>query len=158
MLSAETATGRYPGEAVSVMARIAERADGAVLAVERERRRRPGGSFPEAISDAAATAAHVLGARALVAFTESGFSARLLSQARPGVPLIALTPFVEVQRRLALSWGVSSRLIRKVETTDEMIEEVEADRKSTRLNSSHLVISYAVFCLKKKKTTSPTVR
>src|SRR6266446_3384993 len=102
------------------------RADGAMLAVERERRRRPGGSFQEAISDAAATAAHVLGARAIVAFTESGFSARLISQARPGVPIIALTPFVEVQRRLALSWGVSSRLIRKVETTDEMIEEVEA--------------------------------
>src|SRR5213593_1751306 len=101
--------------------------DGADLAIDRERRRRPGGSFPEAISDAAATAAHVLGARAIVAFTESGFSARLISQARPSVPIIALTPFVEVQRRLALSWGVTSRLIRKVETTDEMIEEVEAN-------------------------------
>jgi pyruvate kinase len=126
MLSAETATGRYPGEAVAVMARIAERAEGAALALERERRRRPGGSFQEAISDAAASAAHVLGARAIVAFTESGFSARLISQARPGVPIIALTPFVQVQRRLALSWGVSSRLIRKVGTTDEMIDEVEA--------------------------------
>src|SRR5437870_636437 len=126
MLSAETATGRYPAEAVAVMARIAERADGAVLAIDRERRRRPSASFPEAISDAAATAAHALGARAIVAFTESGFSARLISQARPDVPIIALTPFVEVQRRLALSWGVSSRLIRKVQTTDEMIEEVEA--------------------------------
>src|SRR5262249_26505781 len=65
-------------------------------------------------------------ARAIVAFTQSGFSARLISQERPDVSIIALTPFVEVQRRLALSWGVSSRLIRKVETTDEMIEEVEA--------------------------------
>src|SRR5439155_379239 len=92
----------------------------------RERRGRPGGTFQEAISDAAATAAFVLGARAIVAFTESGFSARLISQARPGVPIIALTPFVEVQRRLALSWGVVSRLIRKVKTTDEMVEEVEA--------------------------------
>jgi pyruvate kinase len=126
MLSAETATGRYPAEAVAVMARVAERAEGAVLSLERERRRRPGGSFQEAIADAAASAAHMLGARAIVAFTESGFSARLISQARPGVPIIALTPFVEVQRRLALSWGVSSQLIRKVDTTDEMIAEVEA--------------------------------
>src|SRR5438552_3569470 len=126
MLSAETATGRYPAEAVAVMARIAERADGAVLTIDRERRRRPSASFPEAISDAAATAAQALDARAIVAFTESGFSARLISQARPSVPIIALTPFVEVRRRLALSWGVASRLIRKVETTDEMIEEVEA--------------------------------
>jgi pyruvate kinase len=85
-----------------------------------------GVGFPEALSDAAATAADVLGARAIVAFTQSGFSARLISQERPRVPIIALTPFVEVQRRLALSWGVSSRLIRKVETTDEMIEEAEA--------------------------------
>src|SRR5207244_13607820 len=60
------------------------------------------------------------------AFTQSGSSARLISRARPRVPIIALTPFVEVQRRLALSWGVDSRLIRKVQTTDEMIEEVEA--------------------------------
>src|SRR6267142_4489399 len=94
MLSAETATGRYPHEAVS---------------------------------DAAASAAHVLSARAIVAFTESGFSARVISQARPSVPIIALTPFVEVQRRLALSWGVTSRLIRKVETSDEMIEGGEAN-------------------------------
>jgi len=127
MLSAETATGRYPVEAVQVMARIAERAEQAVLRGERPRRHREGVGFPEAISDAAATAAHVLGARAIVAFTQSGFSARLISQERPDVPIIALTPFVGVQRRLALSWGVSSRLIRKVETTDEMIEEVTND-------------------------------
>ena len=128
MLSAETATGRYPAEAVEVMARIAERAERAVL-VDETRRRRPervGVGFSEAISTAASAAGHALGARAIVAFTESGASARLISQARPDVPIIALTPFVEVRRRLALSWGVSSRLIRKVQTTDEMIEEVEA--------------------------------
>jgi pyruvate kinase len=127
MLSAETATGRYPVEAVEIMARVAERAEREVLAQEPvRRRRRDRAGFPEAISDAAANAARVLGARAIVAFTQSGFSARLISQERPDVPIIALTPFVEVQRRLALSWGVSSRLIRKVQTTDEMIEEVEA--------------------------------
>ena len=128
MLSAETATGRYPAEAVEVMGRIAERAERAVLWDETRRRRqeRVDVGFPEAISDAASRAAHALRARAIVAFTESGFSARLISQARPDVPIMALTPFVHVQRRLALSWGVSSRLIRKVETTDEMIQEVEA--------------------------------
>ena len=127
MLSAETASGRYPAEAVEVMARVAERAEEAVLNVEPVRRRRdPTVGFPEAISDAAATAARVLKARAIVAFTQSGFSARLISQERPNVPIFAFTPFTAVRRRLALSWGVSSRLIRKVETTDEMVEEVEA--------------------------------
>jgi pyruvate kinase len=144
MLSAETATGRYPVEAVEVMARVAERAEQAVLRVETPRHRREGVGFPEAISDAAATAARVLGARAIVAFTQSGFSARLISQERPDVAIIALTPFVEVQRRLALSWGVSSRLIRKVETTDEMIEEVEATLLgdgSVRVNDVLVIIS-----------------
>jgi pyruvate kinase len=70
-------------------------------------------------------AANALNARAIVAFTQSGFSARLISHQRPEVPIIAFTPSVEVRRRLALSWGVSSRLIRKVETTDEMVEEIE---------------------------------
>jgi pyruvate kinase len=129
MLSAETASGRYPAEAVEVMARVAERAEPAALASDVPRRRRddlpsPVG-FPEAVSDAAASAARRLQARAIVAFTQSGFSARLISQERPGTPIIAFTPFVAVQRRLALSWGVTSRLIRKVETTDEMVEEIE---------------------------------
>ncbi len=144
MLSAETATGRYPVEAVQVMARIAERAEQAVLWVEAPRRHREGVGFPEALSDAAASAAHVLGARAIVAFTQSGFSARLISQERPDVPIMALTPFVEVQRRLALSWGVSSRLIGKVETTDEMIEAVEATLLgdgSVRANDVIVIIS-----------------
>jgi pyruvate kinase len=144
MLSAETATGRYPVEAVQVMARIAERAEQAVLPVDPPRRRRERAGFPEALSDAAASAARALGARAIVAFTQSGFSARLISQERPDVPIIALTPFVEVQRRLALSWGVSSRLIRKVETTDEMIEEVEATLLgdgSVRANDVLVIIS-----------------
>ena len=144
MLSAETASGRYPVEAVEVMARIAARAETAAIPLERRRRRSDNVGFPEAISDAAATAARVLRARAIVAFTQSGFSARLISQERPDVPIIALTPFVEVQRRLALSWGVSSRLIRKVETTDEMVEEIEATLLgdgSVRVNDILVIIS-----------------
>jgi pyruvate kinase len=126
MLSAETASGQYPVEAVEVMARIAERAEQAVRGLGTSTTPREGVGFSEAISDAAVTAARALGARAIVAFTQSGFSARLISQARPDVAIIALTPVAEVRRRLALSWGVSSRLIGKVETTDAMIAAVEA--------------------------------
>jgi pyruvate kinase len=127
MLSAETATGQYPAEAVAVMSRIAVRAEQAVLSREPVRRRREKQvGFPEAISDAAATVARSLGARAIVAFTQSGFTARLISQERPVVPILAFTPSPIVRRRLALLWSVDSRLIRKVETTDEMVAEVEA--------------------------------
>ena len=145
MLSAESATGRYPVEAVEVMARIAERAEQVTLRMDVPRKHGDGAvGFPEAISDAAATAARVLKARAIVAFTQSGFSARLISQERPDVPIIALTPFAEVQRRLGLSWGVSSRLVRKVETTDEMIEEIEATLLGdgfVRMNDTIVIIS-----------------
>jgi pyruvate kinase len=126
MLSAETATGRYPVETVETMARIAERAERAVFRNAPDRKRPEAYGFPEAVAEAACDAARVLHAKAIVAFTQSGFSARLISQERPDVPVVALTPSVQVQRRLGLHWGVSARLVRKVETTDEMIEEVEA--------------------------------
>ena len=127
MLSAETATGRFPVETVQMMARIAERAERAVPVAERAAGPSPEAyGFPEAVAEAACQAARLLHAKAIVAFTQSGFSARLISQERPEVPIMALTPYSEVQRRLGLFWGVSSRLVRKVETTDEMIEEVEA--------------------------------
>ena len=127
MLSAETASGRYPAQAVEVMARVAERAEQAVLTQDQPRRRREGRpvGFSEAVADAAASAARALDARAIVAFTQSGFSARLISQERPATPIIAFTPFAAVQRRLALSWGVTSRLTRKFDTTDDMVEEIE---------------------------------
>jgi pyruvate kinase len=148
MLSAETASGRYPAEAVETMARIAVRAEHTVLADEpmQRRRQREGVGFPEAVSDAAAMAARALKARAIVAFTQSGFSARLISHERPDVPIIAFTPTVDVRRRLALSWGVSSRLIRKVETTDEMVEEIESALLrdgSVRINDVIVIISGA---------------
>ena len=121
--------GTHDEKTLAQLRDVAERAEQAALSLEPTRRRRdtraPVG-FPEAVSDAAASAARALNARAIVAFTQSGFSARLISQERPPMPIIAFTPFAAVQRRLALTWGVTSRLIRKVETTDEMVEEIEA--------------------------------
>jgi pyruvate kinase len=125
MLSAETATGRYPVEAVEVMAKTAVRAEQAFFTSAARGREKAAVRAQEAISDAAASVARLLKARAIVAFTQSGFSARLISQERPDVPIIALTPFVDVQRRLALCWGVSSRPIAKVHTTEEMMDEAE---------------------------------
>src|SRR3990172_2696161 len=146
MLSAETATGKHPVETVDVMARIAERVEQALTRPAVERRREEVSGFPQAIAEAACHAASDLGAKAIVAFTQSGSTARLISQERPEAPIIALTPSAEVQRRLALCWGVSSRLIRKVETTDEMIEEVESTllgAGSVRPNDVLVIISGA---------------
>jgi pyruvate kinase len=126
MLSAETATGRYPVESVEMMARIAERVEQAMPATSLGLERPEAYGFPEAVAEAACQSARLLRARAIVAFTQSGFSARLISHDRPPVPILALTPIPEVQRRLGLCWGVSARLVRKVETTDAMLAEGEA--------------------------------
>jgi pyruvate kinase len=126
MLSAETASGQYPVAAVEVMSRVAVRAEREIQRGSTLPSRPEAYGFPEAVAEAACRAAQVLHAKTIVAFTQSGFSARLISSERPQVPVVALTPFPEVQRRLGLYWGVSSRLIRKVETTDEMVHEVEA--------------------------------
>jgi pyruvate kinase len=126
MLSAETASGQHPVEAVEVMARVAARAERETTRTAAPPPRPEAYGFPEAVAESACRAAEVLHAKAIVAFTQSGFSARLISSERPDVPMVALTPVPEVQRRLGLYWGVSSRLIRKVETTDEMVQEVEA--------------------------------
>lgn len=108
MLSAETSVGSYPVEAVRMMARIAaetERklpyeellvAKGKVLETETD----------EAISYAACRIALQLGAVAIVAFTQSGSTARRVSKYRPGVPVLSLTPDENVRRRLLLYWGV----------------------------------------------------
>jgi pyruvate kinase len=126
MLSAETALGQHPVEAVEVMSRVAARAERETTRSAAPPPRPEAYGFPEAVAESACRAAEVLHAKAIVAFTQSGFSARLISSERPDVPMVALTPVREVQRRLGLYWGVSSRLIRKVDTTDEMIQEVEA--------------------------------
>jgi pyruvate kinase len=127
MLSAETASGRYPAETVAVMARIAERAEAAAPRRDSARRRRQEAvGFAQAICDAATLAARDVRAKAIVAFTQLGTSARLISQERPDVPIIALTPSVEVQRRLGLCWGVTARQIERKGTTDDLIAEIDA--------------------------------
>ena len=88
------------------MSRVAVRAERRDPAGPRCRPRPEAYGFPEAVAEAACRAAEVLHAKAIVAFTQSGFTARLISSERPEVPVVALTPFPEVQRRLGLYWGV----------------------------------------------------
>ena len=105
MLSAETASGQYPIQAVETMARIAEQAD--QKNEERFFRRR--GQRPdiaETISESVVHAAHTLAARAIVVFTRSGSTVRLISKYRPPCPVYAFCHEESVARRAALYWGV----------------------------------------------------
>ncbi|MFN8180102.1 MAG: pyruvate kinase [bacterium] len=122
MLSAETATGRYPEEAVRTMVRIAEKVD--VPLRDPARRLRSEGRClppPEAVARAASRAAEDVAAKAIVVYTESGSTARLLSSQRPHVPIFALSPEISTVRRLRLSWGVFPQLMPRVDRMADML-------------------------------------
>ncbi len=146
MLSAESAAGAYPVEAVRVLDRIIRRTEAAFPPASMDRPRRGEVSFPQAISDVAAFAAQELKARAIVAFTQSGSTARLISQDRPPVPIIAFTPSERVRRRLVLDWGVVPRLIPKLTTIDEMVAGIEANLladRTVRYNDILIIVAGA---------------
>jgi pyruvate kinase len=108
MLSAETSIGKYPVQAVAMMAKIATTTDGQLPHEQmlRERGMALGPQIDVAISYDACRTAHQLGAKAIVAFTHSGSTARRVSKCRPKVPILALTSGELISRRLQLCWGV----------------------------------------------------
>ncbi|SOD58503.1 pyruvate kinase [Streptomyces zhaozhouensis] len=123
MLSGETSVGRYPVETVRTMSRIVEAAENELLAegltplADAEKPRTQGG----AVARAAADIGDFLDAGLLVAFTQSGDTARRLSRYRSPIPLVALTPDPLTRAQLSLTWGVEARLVPTVRTTDEMV-------------------------------------
>ncbi len=129
MLSAETSAGKYPFDAVEVMDRIISFTEDE--AKHRQKRAHiPSiegvlSDFPEALAQAASRAAEEIGARCIVAFTMSGFTARLISKFKPSIPVIALSPVDKVVRRMNLYWGVIPYEIKRLTSTDRMIEAVD---------------------------------
>jgi len=108
MLSGETAAGRYPVEAVRVMASLALEAEASLEEFGQLQHIRPNpvNAVTEAVSQAAITMAHALDAAAIVALTETGFTARQISKYRPRSPIFAVTFAQPVVRKLAMNWGV----------------------------------------------------
>jgi pyruvate kinase len=111
MLSNEAAVGNYPVEAVETMARIAERID-----QERSLSQQPTvgtaeRSIPNAISQAVSQIAHQLKAKAILTLTKSGSTARNVSKFRPNIPILAVTPHMEVARQLQMVWGVQPLMV-----------------------------------------------
>lgn len=123
MLSAESAAGQYPREAVNMMDRIVAR-------VERDddwrrtidaKRPDPEPHSADAIARAAEQVAHTIGARAIVAFTSSGASALRVARERPDCPVIGLTPNLDTARRLAAVWGVHAVVTQDVGSMTEAV-------------------------------------
>jgi pyruvate kinase len=131
MLSGETSVGKYPVKAVKMMARIARVTERNFPTTATFSRRTS--DFSDTISEAACIAAENLGLKAIVAFSQSGFTARLISKYRPSVPIIAFTTSEDVQRSLALSWGVKALLLPIMDNSDMMIKAMEDQLRKKRL-------------------------
>ena len=125
MLSGETASGQFPVAAVRTMVKVARDVEstGLVFPSSRPSGRRE--TIAEAVAEAACHAAVSLRARALVVFTQSGSTAALISKFRPQLPIFAFTPFLEIERRLALVWGVKTFHVGSMSGTDQQIAAVE---------------------------------
>jgi pyruvate kinase len=139
MLSAETAAGRYPVESVRVMDRIVRAAEeGAEPGVVRVAESTPhrADSFPEAMCAAACSAVAATKADAVVVFSESGATARLMSKQRPAAPVVAFTPSEPIRRRMALYWGVVPLTMPRIEQTDARVQEIERRLKEQGLAKS----------------------
>jgi pyruvate kinase len=124
MLSGETSVGEFAIEAVETMARIIQKTEEGGL-----ERIRPMINSPRtkggAITKAATEVGAIVEAKYLVAFTQSGDSARRMSRLRSPIPILALTPEVGTYNRLALTWGVEPMITEMVKHTDDMVKLVD---------------------------------
>ena len=124
MLSGETSVGDFAIEAVQTMARIITHTEANALDRIAPLDAKPttkGGAITKAATEIGTT----LNAKYLVAFTESGESARRMAMFRNSIPILALTPVQGTYNRLALSWGVEPGIMPTVSHTDEMVKQVD---------------------------------
>ncbi|MCB9899338.1 MAG: pyruvate kinase [Planctomycetes bacterium] len=127
MLSGETAVGRYPVEAVRTLANVAMEAEHEIARVPSPIHEPDGVEDPsQAVTRAARVAARAVGARAVLGFTNSGRTARLVSSMRPTRAVFGFTYVEATARRMKFFWGVTPMMIHQASTVAGMIEEAEA--------------------------------
>jgi pyruvate kinase len=134
MLSGETANGDYPTLAAAMMNAIALEAERSPF-LEHQPYASRATSVAEAIARGAVNTAREIGARFLVAFTETGSSPMNVSLARPPVPIVAFSPNPQTRRRMALLWGVIPRELPSLNDTDQLVDWVTGDLMANGLAS-----------------------
>jgi pyruvate kinase len=144
MLSGESAAGKYPLESVETMARIAVRAESALGRYGHcgcQDNQIPT-DVTGAIGLAVANTALELGAKAILALTESGFTARMIAKHKPQAPVIAVSPSANVLHALALTWGVTPlhRTAPAVSTDEAVASAVELARAAGHIQDGDLVV------------------
>lgn len=149
MLSGETAAGQYPVEAVETMAKIA-------LQAEEDMRKMPARNMvwhemdsldiTNAVGHAACTLAKDINAKALIAITKTGYTARRMSKFRPSTSIIGATPYEKTFHQLALVWGVSPLMVEYCNGIEELFEACAMRAKEADYvdKDDHVVISAGV--------------
>lgn len=143
MLSGETANGKYPLEALKMMAHIAESTEQHIDHDKflQDRKIHSKRTISGSMSYAAVTTAANLNADAIVAPTMSGFTARLLSKYKPGVPIIGVSPVDIVLRQMQLYWGVTPvKSVQETSTDDIVMHALDVCKKNGCLKSGDLVV------------------
>lgn len=125
MLSGETSVGNHPAHVIETMSRIVSHVEAEALERIPGLTDNPSESTAKALTHAAVDVASDVDASHLIAFTETGRSARLIARWRAATPLLAFTPNPRVRSQLALTWGVETFLVPPVNHTDDMVVQVE---------------------------------
>lgn len=135
MLSGETAAGKHPVESVRTMALIAETTEKDINYISRLSKRPVSieRNRTNAISHAAVTTAHDIGAKAVITVTKSGSTARNLSKFRPSCMIIGCTPNETVLRQMSMSWGVYPVMMDEKENTDELFDSAVKAAEEAKL-------------------------
>ena len=158
MLSGETASGKYPIEAVEAMVSTVKAAESAInyWGRFREHSLQPGVStINDAITHTCCMTAMDLNATAILAPTESGYTAKVISRFRPACPIVAVCQSEKVRRQLAISWGVHSYLTGFVDSTDRLFSmSVEVARKEGAVKCGDTVVITAGVPIGKSGTTN----
>jgi pyruvate kinase len=125
MLSGESAVGDYPVEAVKMLARIATEVEPSIHFVNYPPNRN---DDTDAISEALHAIDDILDLQCIVAFTETGYTAKLVSEERPNAPIVAYTPDPKVYRQLCLNWGIRPILLQEFgKTLTDVLAILDAD-------------------------------
>ena len=124
MLSAESAAGKYPVEAVKTMSAIAEQVerDPTYQGIIAAQRTTPEQTGADAISMAARQIGETLNLSAIVCYTSSGTTGLRAARERPAIPVIALSPKAETARRLTLAWGCHCVVTEDADDLDNMVD------------------------------------
>lgn len=130
MLSGETASGKYPVQAVETMSRII----GSTTEHVEELDYMGEGDIDEAVASSVVETANRVEARAIVAFTESGATARRIARHRPRQLIVALSPYIRTLRAMNFSWGIEAHLAQRMEQFHEALPHAQTAVKNAGIS------------------------